>query len=104
MSERTRDPGLWLQHFWQWPILVVCPRCAEPAACVAEPGQAQPAYVRDTRWRLVCGACGYARARNDRAVVTIGGAIDPFFGQPLLLQVDCLGHVLWAYNEQHLDE
>lgn len=31
------------------------------------------------------------------------GAVDPLFGLPLWLQAPCCGHVLWAYNEPHLD-
>jgi hypothetical protein len=36
--------------------------------------------------------------------VALGGTEDPFFRQPLWLQTRCVGHILWAYNEQHIDE
>ncbi|RFS86806.1 hypothetical protein D0T12_00510 [Actinomadura spongiicola] len=33
-----------------------------------------------------------------------GGAVDPYFGQPLWLRADCCGgRTLWAFNERHLD-
>ena len=38
-----------------------------------------------------------------RIVPEFGGPDDPFFGLPLWLRVDCCGHVLWAYNRDHLD-
>ncbi|MFE1293090.1 hypothetical protein [Streptomyces sp. NPDC058751] len=34
----------------------------------------------------------------------LGGSEDPFFQQPLWLQTRCAGHILWAYNEGHVDE
>ncbi|MEU8760075.1 hypothetical protein [Streptomyces sp. NPDC048659] len=34
----------------------------------------------------------------------VGGSADPFFRRPLWLQTRCAGHILWAYNEEHVDE
>ncbi|MFF7381306.1 hypothetical protein [Streptomyces griseoluteus] len=34
----------------------------------------------------------------------LGGGEDPFFQQPLWLQTRCGGHILWAFNEEHVDE
>lgn len=31
------------------------------------------------------------------------GVRDGYFNLPLYLQVECVGHVLWAYNAEHLD-
>lgn len=31
-----------------------------------------------------------------------GEPFDPYFGFPLWLQIDCVSHVLWAYNKEHL--
>jgi hypothetical protein len=42
-----------------------------------------------------CGRSGIA--------VEFGGPADPYFGTPLWLATDCRGHVLWAYNAEHLD-
>lgn len=33
-----------------------------------------------------------------------GGSEDPFFRRPLWLQTRCVGHILWAYNEEHVHE
>jgi len=37
--------------------------------------------------------------RKDRF---LGKPFDPYFGFPLLLQVETCGHLLWAYNKDHL--
>ena len=29
---------------------------------------------------------------------------DPFFRRPLWLQTRCVGQILWAYNEEHVNE
>ncbi|MFE2228274.1 hypothetical protein [Streptomyces kronopolitis] len=43
--------------------------------------------------------------REDALVAaTPGGTEDPFFRRPLWLQTRCVGQVLWAYNEEHIDE
>ncbi|MFF7976745.1 hypothetical protein [Streptomyces sp. NPDC007905] len=34
----------------------------------------------------------------------LGGSEDPFFRRPLWLQTRCVGQILWAYNEEHVDE
>ncbi|MFF6772022.1 hypothetical protein ACFY8W_00460 [Streptomyces sp. NPDC012637] len=34
----------------------------------------------------------------------LGGSEEPFFQRPLWLQARCAGHILWAYNEEHVDE
>ncbi len=53
---------------------------------------------------LSCPGCG---AENRAAVRWRGdpspGAYDPFFGLPLRLQVACVGEVLWAYNQRHVE-
>jgi hypothetical protein len=35
--------------------------------------------------------------------VEFGGPDDPYFGTRLWLATDCRGHVLWAYNTEHVD-
>ncbi|MFD8542415.1 hypothetical protein [Streptomyces sp. NPDC059649] len=60
--------------------------------------------------RLVCAGCGATDAWEAEvqgaALVGAapGGTEDPFFRQPLWLQTRCVGRVLWAYNEKHIDE
>lgn len=60
--------------------------------------------------RLVCAGCGatdeWEAEVQGAALVgaALGGTEDPFFRQPLWLQTRCVGHILWAYNEKHIDE
>jgi hypothetical protein len=109
---RHIDHGRWLAQF-AGRILVVCPRCAGRALVVLRPDLEAPRYLSQLMFmprRLVCAACGAvgeweARVRGTAPVgVALGGTEDPFFRQPLWLQTRCVGHILWAYNEQHIDE
>ncbi|WP_448317230.1 hypothetical protein [Streptomyces sp. CO7] len=60
--------------------------------------------------RLVCGGCGAVAEWKPEAQgpglvgAVLGGSEDPFFRRPLWLQTRCAGHILWAYNEEHVDE
>lgn len=60
--------------------------------------------------RPACGGCGAVADREPEARgaglvgVVLGGSEDPFFHRPLWLQTRCAGHILWAYNEEHVDE
>jgi len=38
-----------------------------------------------------------------RQSARVSGPNDPYFGLPLWLSTACCGHVLWAYNAEHLD-
>ncbi len=104
---RFVDP---LTRLWRFAdvILMRCPRCDQRATVVPAPAAA-------TRWeaglhrRLTCSACGYhqdwraPRVGNGWRVPESSGPADPFFGQPLWLRTECCGgHVLWAYNADHL--
>lgn len=106
---RHIDPGRWLGEF-AGRILVVCPRCGGRALVVPRPDEAPrfPHELMFTPRRLVCAACGATGEREASAAARVGAAMggteDPFFGQPLWLQTRCVGHILWAYNEKHIDE
>ncbi len=90
-------------------VLVRCPRCDVCAKVVHLPRRGQGSGLR----RLVCSACGYVADKHlpgPRALPSVlyrpeprGMVRDPFFRLPLWLQTDCCGHVLWAYNQRHLD-
>jgi hypothetical protein len=110
-SPRFRDPLLRLPSF-SGEILVRCPRCDARAAIRPEvrpeaENRAQPWGPR----RLTCPSCGLAdrwtmpRSADDRYGIPpeFGGPDDPYFGIPLWLATVCGGHVLWAYNVEHLD-
>ncbi|MFF4948188.1 hypothetical protein [Streptomyces chattanoogensis] len=109
---RHIDPGRWLAQFADR-ILVVCPRCGGRALVVPRPDLEAPRFFSELMFmprRLVCAACG-ATAEWEAEVqgaalvgAALGGTEDPFFRQPLWLQTRCVGHILWAYNEKHIDE
>lgn len=101
---RFRDPLVRLGRF-AGEVLVRCPTCGECATVLAHLGAPEfraGGGRRVARRRLRCRACGLA---EDAFPVTpvFGEPADPYFRQPLWLQADCRGHLLWAYNAGHLD-
>ncbi|WP_203978923.1 hypothetical protein [Planotetraspora silvatica] len=110
--DRHHDPGRWLAQF-AGRILVVCPRCGGCAVVVPRPGLPELRYFSELLFqprRLTCGECGAVaewapELRGAGLVgVTLGGTEDPFFRRPLWLQTRCVSQILWAYNEDHVDE
>lgn len=110
--DRHYDPGGSLARF-AGRILVVCPRCGGRALVVPLPGTPEPKYISELLFqprRLVCGGCGAADDWNPEVQgaglvgTVLGGSEDPFFQRPLWLQTRCAGHILWAYNEEHVNE
>ncbi|MET7571522.1 hypothetical protein ABZT04_23890 [Streptomyces sp. NPDC005492] len=108
---RHRDDGVPLARF-TGRVLVVCPGCGGRALVVPRPGLPAPRYATELLYqprRLVCAGCGAVRDwtadLRDNALVGAepGGTEDPFFRRPLWLQTRCVGHVLWAYDEAHVD-
>lgn len=101
---RFRDDGRRIEDFVDH-IVVVCPHCGERADVRPfDPGD-------DTRStslaslaprRLVCTHCGLTRTHT-AASARFGRATDPYFDLPLALQARCAGHVIWAYNSEHLE-
>ena len=70
--------------------------------------------------RLTCAACTHTQERHarfrwhiDEGLPTpkglppgsshFGTPVDPYFGEPLWLQIPCVGETLWAYNPKHLE-
>ena len=110
MLFRSQDPRKPLWSFAR-EILVHCPRCGERASVRAEsPAEGGlPPYWEPRR--LACLSCGFVDHwamlwsvdGRYRIPPHFGGPDDPYFGLPLWLVTDCRGHVLWAYNAQHLD-
>ncbi|MEU2227199.1 hypothetical protein [Streptomyces sp. NPDC018347] len=108
---RHRDRGQWLPRFSDR-VLVVCPRCGGRAEVTPRPGLPPLKYVSELLFRprrLTCAGCGtsagwQAAERGSGLVLArLGGTEDPFFRRPLWLQTRCAGHVLWAYNEEHIE-
>ncbi|MHC5904952.1 hypothetical protein ACVNF4_13770 [Streptomyces sp. S6] len=80
---------------------------------IPRPGLPDPKYFSEFLFqprRLACGGCGAVadwkpEVRGAGLVgAVLGGSEDPFFQRPLWLQTGCAGHILWAYNEEHVDE
>jgi hypothetical protein len=93
-------------------IYVACPGCGGRAEVTPRPGQPEFRYMTDflnRPRRLVCPHCTTTRDwipnKRDwgRLIADPHGPNDPFFGRPLWLQTPCCGHILWAYNDRHLD-
>jgi hypothetical protein len=112
MDTRHHDPGRWLAQF-TGRVLVVCPRCGGRALVVPRPGLPAPRYFSELLFqprRLACAACGAVADREPGTkgaglvAAVPGGTEDPFFRRPLWLQTRCAGHVLWAYDVEHVDE
>ncbi|MDP9847024.1 DNA-directed RNA polymerase subunit RPC12/RpoP [Streptosporangium lutulentum] len=110
--DRHRDPGRWLAQF-AGRILVVCPQCGGRAVVVPRPGLPELKYFSELLFRprrLTCGECGaiaeWASELRGGGLVgaALGGTEDPFFRRPLWLQTRCAGQILWAYNEEHVNE
>lgn len=109
---RHYDAGRWLAQF-AGRILVVCRSCGGRAVILPLPGIAAPRYFSELMFqprRMACGKCGavadWAPEVRGAGLVgaALGGSEDPFFRQPLWLQTRCVGRILWAYNEEHVDE
>ncbi|MFI5801725.1 hypothetical protein [Streptomyces sp. NPDC051561] len=109
---RHCDTGGWLARYSDR-IQVVCPRCGGRAVVVPRPGVRTHKYFSELLFqprRLACGGCGavaeWAAGMRGNALigVSLGGTEDPFFGRPLWLQVRCAGRMLWAYNEEQVEE
>ncbi|GII33428.1 hypothetical protein Pmi06nite_68700 [Planotetraspora mira] len=110
--DRHHDSGRWLARF-AGRILVVCPRCGGCAVVVPRPGLPELRFFSELLYRprrLTCGECGAVadwtpELRGTGLVgVALGGTEDPFFRRPLWLQTRSVGQILWAYNEEHVNE
>lgn len=107
-SRRFRD-----QHVTVWDfvghVLVCCPRCGAMACVLTTDDVPVSTNSLFTPRRLICGACGYVAQESANGDRVRGGpersgtVHDPFFQQPLWLQTECCGRVLWAYNSAHLE-
>lgn len=73
-------------------MIVFCPNC----------GGGADVFEKADEVRLSCFHCGHLQTKQN-GTKYIGGAFDVHFGLPLYLQTSCCGHVLWAYNQEHLD-
>lgn len=93
-------------------ILVVCPGCGGQAMNIRRPDLGEPKYwgqlLSEPR-RLVCTRCERTQEWTQGCYRSIGSSrssnpSDPHFNRPLWLQTWCAGNILWAINEEHLEE
>lgn len=92
-------------------FLIVCPHCQKCAQVLTHQEE------ECVQVRLICASCGLAKAwvqnhagiytgadpaRYDEGAICIGAPVDWYFHEPLWLQEHCCGHILWAYNGEHL--
>lgn len=100
---RFQDPRT---HLWDYMghIAVRCPRCGSRAR-VAPDLSAEPAeHPEHTARRLTCLTCHHSVEQKQGVDIRIGAeGRDPYFGLELWFTTDCGEHVLWAYNEAHLE-
>lgn len=97
-------------------VLVECPKCEQKA--IVKASKYSFGEHNDEDVRLICTSCGYNKMLiekptsilyvSNRKIIRgrhlyIGGSIDPFFHLPLWLTAEVNGHLLWAYNLDHLD-
>ncbi|MBL7684238.1 MAG: hypothetical protein JNK00_12835 [Flavipsychrobacter sp.] len=81
-------------------LYVVCPSCSKKAIVT----NAVNADDNISKYaRIVCVYCGYSKMKQYKYYNIHRTGIDPYFQLPLWLMTECGGHILWAYNESHLD-
>ena len=101
-TSRFQDAGQTIYDFGD-EFLVHCPRCGRrakvaPVAAAAESGAA----ALFSPHRCVCLACGFIQEWRGKRLSIGRDAVDWYFGLRLWLQTPCCGHILWAYNAEHL--
>ena len=95
-KNNTRPEAKLIWDFWD-EFFVECPNCQSRAIVFLRPAGTL---------RLSCAACVKTMDMEAKITSTSYGnelPVDPYFHIPLWLQVPCVGHTLWAYNQQHLE-
>ncbi|WP_375561062.1 hypothetical protein ACE193_00485 [Bernardetia sp. OM2101] len=105
-----------LSDFIKFDILVDCPNCSKKA--IVKPDNFLIGNVEQKNAKIICLSCGHNKKLIDKPCYSlyspnnnmtmrrgyiISGAIDPFFFLPLWLKTEFDGHILWAYNSEHLE-
>ena len=105
-QDRFKDDGRRLRDELEL-ILVVCPRCGEPAEISPLSSGAQPRTSEFEPRLLACTGCHHTDQKQIHAVATAttvsGTWVDPYFGLPIYLQRWTRLGVLFAYNRDHLE-
>lgn len=105
MESRSKDSYKVTLYEYLKDILVECPACKHQALVDTRGYTLFQYEAKDVR--LVCTHCGHNKMTEltptRKIAYTIGGPVDPFFQLPVWLQTDVGEHLLWAYNEAHLN-
>lgn len=100
---RFQDPRT---HLWDYlgDIAVRCPRCGGRARVAPNPSAEPAEHPEYTARRLTCLTCHHSDEQTPGLDLGIDkNGCDPYFGARLWFTTDCGEHVLWAYNEAHLE-
>jgi hypothetical protein len=101
--ERFQDPR---SHLYDYvgEILVRCPNCGQRARVAPVPTTTSNERPVFTPRRVSCLSCAYFVDQPAASGLRIyRDGRDPYFGLQLWFTTDCAGHLLWAYNIQHLE-
>lgn len=101
-ESRFQDTGRSIYDFGA-EFLVRCPRCGQRARVAPAPAAERDAAPKlFVPHRCVCSSCGAIHELHGKSLSIGHDAVDWYFGLPLWLQTPCCGHILWAYNAEHL--
>lgn len=111
MNHRTKDTYEKKVYDFIKDIDIVCPSCSKKAIVKSDSSLSLFKNIDKNLVRLICPNCGYnklhAEIPKNLAIIKwtfiIGGAIDPYFHQPLWMAQKVGENILWAYNHEHLD-
>ena len=97
-EKRYQDDGTHLFQFMET-ISIRCPKCGGYATVKCE---GFPNSTQILSAKLVCLNCAFTEEQAVGFFVYGVGPFDPFFRYPLWCVCNFRGHVLWAYNRDHL--
>lgn len=97
-------------------MVVICPSCH--AKAIIKIPESDSVHKNEFEVKLICLTCGHNKRLAEKPglilhtsanqiitgkYVVIGTAVDPYFHLPLWLTINCCDHILWAYNDAHLE-
>ena len=97
-TSRDHHAGEHIQDLLVLPVDVECPACR--AHAVVLPVDRGTTSMFGPR-RLICTACGLARASTGKVVTIQHRGTDPWFACPLWLRATTTWGTVWAYNGEH---
>jgi predicted nucleic-acid-binding Zn-ribbon protein len=111
ITQRTKDTYEKQIYDFIKDIDIVCPSCLKKAIVKSDSSLSLFHNIDKNLVRIICTNCGYSKLHTEipkgEAIIQrtfiIGGAIDPYFHQPLWLKIKYGENTLWAYNYEHLE-